>query len=254
MRVHQTIRFKERSVNMIKYDSFEKMIELADACDEDAMVAAIQEIVWQENYEVKLTPEIHKKLIKYLKNAFELGNIDVLNQLGAMFAEGRMVEKDLKKAFMFYKMADACGNMLSTSNLGFCYLYGLGTDKDYEKAYKTFSKAALCEYGEAMIRVADMYCGGLYVEKDQSYGHLLYYRSMTLAEKDLTDWGNIQVYSDACKKIADIYYYGNGTIKNYELAKKYYQEALKYYEIRNNLNDAYSYDSYVAVKRNLETL
>ena len=239
---------------MFKYDSFEKMIELADACDEEAMVAAIQEIVWQENYEVELTPEIHNKLLKYLKNAFELGNIDVLNQLGAMFAEGRIVEKDLETAFMFYKMADACGNMLATSNLGFCYLYGLGTNIDYEKAYKAFSKAALYESGEAMIRVADMYCNGLYVEKDHSYGHLLYYMAKKLAERDLTDWGNIQVYSDVCKRLADIYYYGGSSIKNYRLAKEYYQEALKYYEIRNNLNDSYSYNSYVAVKRNLETL
>ncbi len=124
---------------------FADVIRLAEEGNTDAMVAAVQEFVWNEHIAFDDKDMVREKTVEYLNTAILSGNVNAMNQLGAMYAEGRIVEKDPSQAFMLYKMASEKGDIIATSNLGFCYFYGNGTEQSYEEAYKVFTKAYIFE-------------------------------------------------------------------------------------------------------------
>ena len=230
--------------------TFEDIIKLADNGNINAMVAAIQEFVWNSEYDEN-EPEIRKRIEEYLIQAITAGNVTAMNQLGAMYGEGRLVEYDLKESYKWYKMASDRGDALATSNLGFCYMYGKGTEQNYEKAYIAFSKAALLGIGDAIIRVGDMYLFGNYVDKDPRTAYSLYLRAERLAKNDLNDWGMQQVYSDVMRRLGDCYYYGEVVPKSLTKAIECYSTALEYYEIRESKGDSYSSEGYRKTKEKL---
>ncbi len=226
-------------------NQFDEIIRLADEGITEAMVLAIHEFVWNDHLKIEMTPEIRDKVVEYLDRAIKEGNVSAMNQLGAMFAEGRLVDQDPQKAFTFYKMASEVGDALATSNLGFCYYYGNGTEKNYEEAFKTFSKAASLDIMDALIRLGDMYFYGEYVAQDRKTAFHIYMKAKNNAKSFLHDWGAIQAYSDACKRIGDCYAEGQGVKTDLVEASLYYGQAVYYYAIRERKNDSYSHSSFV---------
>lgn len=223
--------------------AFEDIIKLAEAGDIDAMVLAVQEFVWNEHEFFDMTDLenqiVKEKIVQYLNTAILSGNVTAMNQLGAMYAEGRLVERSPEQAFLFYKMATDHGDVIATSNLGFCYLYGTGTEKNPEEAYKAFSKVALMGVDEALVRLGDMFRNGMYVTKDLKMAYDLYYKACKASRRNLDDWNMQQVYSDSCARIGDFYLLGEVVEKDVAEAVKWYATALKYYEKREKHGDFY---------------
>lgn len=224
--------------------TFEEIIGLAEAGNTDAMVAAIQEFVWNEHINIEDCDAVRDKTVEYLNAAIMAGNVDAMNQLAAMYAEGRIVEKDPAQAFRFYKLAAENGHALATSNLGFCYLYGNGTDVDYEEAFKAFSKAALLDIGDAIVQLGDMYMYGWFVEKDPGTAYKYYVKARQLAVRDLSDWGMQQVYSDSVYRIGNCFFEGTGVEQDIMFAIKCYGDALYYFDLREKRGDSYSSKGY----------
>ena len=230
--------------------TFQDIIDLAEEGNTDAMVAAIQKFVWESDNEDN--PVVKEKVREYLTKAIFSGNVEAMNQLGAMFAEGRMVEADPEEAFKCYKMASEHGDALASSNLGFCYMYGNGTEKNLEEAFKAFSKAALLGIGDAIIRVGDMYMFGNYVSKDPKTAYVMYSKAYKMASQDLNDWGNQQIFSDVTRRLGDCYYYGNAVERNLAKAISFYSTALEYYEIRARKKDSYYHSGMKKTKEMLQ--
>ena len=232
--------------------TFDEIIKLAEEGDVEAMVAAVQEFVWKEHVDVKDSELIEEKTNEYLLKAILRGSSDAMNQLGAMYAEGRMVEKDPKQAYLLYKMASERYNALAISNLGFCYLHGNGTEQNYEEAYKAFSKAALLGIGDAIVRLGDMFLKGLYVAKDEYLAIELYTRARNMSIDKLADWGMQQVYSDVCLRLADCYMNGIGMEKNVKAALTTYAEAVSFFTLREEKGDSYSSEGLKKAKEGLQ--
>ena len=224
--------------------NFEEIIDLAEAGNTDAMVAAIQEFVWSEHISIEIDENIMEKIAEYLDRAIQAGNIDAVNQLAAMYAEGRIVDKNPKQAFILYKKASEKGHVLATCNLGFCYMYGNGTEQNYEEAFKAFSKAASLDDGDAIVRLGDMYMNGWYVSKDLSMAFCCYEKARRLAIRNLKDLGMQQVYSDTVYRLGNCYFEGIGVEKDVYMAIKYYGDALYYFNLREKKGDSYSAKGY----------
>ena len=233
--------------------TFEDVLQLAEEGNIDAMVVAIQELVWNTEFAIDSEPEIREKVIEYLDTALNAGNVEAMNQLGAMYHEGKVVEQDRYKSFLCYEMAAENGHMSGTCNLGFCYFYGDGVEKNYEKAYMAFSKAAMVgKIRDALIRIGDMYLNGYYVKKDVNAAVTLYFKVKRKTEKDLGDFGNLQAYSDVMRRIGDLYYEGLGVEKDVAQAIKCYADALHCYELRGKQNDFYATEGLKKTKERLK--
>lgn len=130
-------------------------------------------------------PEI-RKLVMY---GYRLGVINssgaCMNNLGALYYMGDIVEQDYQKAAALYEAAADAGCYQGMINLGYIYEYGRTGEPDYQKAYECYALAcALAPSAEATYKLGDMYSRGKAVARNISRAYELYNRSLDLAETD----------------------------------------------------------------------
>ena len=139
--------------------------------------------------------------------------------LGSLYYTGRLGEQDFAQAVKYYKMAYAHGAWIACENLGYCYYYGRSVEVDYARAYHYFVKTALKGFTESLYKLGDMYAKGLYVEQDPQMAFTLYQRAYDEMDECC------DVVADVCLRLADAYYDGIGTKRDWNLALHYYQMA-----------------------------
>lgn len=105
-----------------------------------------------------------------------------MNDLGALYYMGELVEQDYARAAELYEMAMAHGCYQSIVNLGYIYEYGRTGEKDLGKAYRYYAlAAALAPSSEAVYKLGDMYSRGVTGERDVMKAKALWERSLELA-------------------------------------------------------------------------
>lgn len=106
-----------------------------------------------------------------------------MNDLGALYYMGELVEQDYARAAELYEMAMAHGCYQSIVNLGYIYEYGRTGEKDLGKAYRYYAlAAALAPSSEAVYKLGDMYTRGVTGERDVMKAKALWERSLELAQ------------------------------------------------------------------------
>jgi TPR repeat protein len=106
----------------------------------------------------KPLPQIIIDFIEQLFNlAFESGNVEAMNDLGAQYYDGsRGFEQDFSKAVECYKLAAEKGSRQAQENLGYCYYHGRNIPVYYEKAYHYFALGALDGHLISLYKIGDM--------------------------------------------------------------------------------------------------
>jgi TPR repeat protein len=98
--------------------------------------------------------------------------------LGLLYAEGRGVPQDYRKAAELYQKAADQGNALAQVNLGWLYHEGKGVPRDYGKAVELYQKAA--DQGDAagQAYLASQYTQGKGVPRDYPKALDLYHKAV----------------------------------------------------------------------------
>ena len=115
-------------------------------------------------------------IVSLYENAIADGNVYAMNDLGALYYNGRGCEQDFEKAVYYYEMAAKHGNRQAQQNLGYCYYYGREVPVDYKKAFHYFALGALKGHPISLYKIGDMYMNGYYVEKNPIEAFRIYER------------------------------------------------------------------------------
>ena len=171
----------------------------------------------------KPLPETVRDLIALLfQTAFENGNADAMNDLGAQYYNGsRGFEQDFGKAVHYYEIAAQNGSRQAQENLGYCYYYGRNVPVDYEKAFHCFALGAFSGYPISLYKIADMYANGYYVAKNEKEAFHLYESCM----EHMTEATAKFVAGPVYLRLGNCFLYGTGTEPNPETALICYQKA-----------------------------
>lgn len=86
--------------------------------------------------------------------------------LGSMYAAGKGVPRDYRKAFELFSRAARYGRLDARYKLGILYQEGLGTGKNSKRAARFFHAAAKGGYGPAQFRLGICYANGIGVKQD----------------------------------------------------------------------------------------
>ena len=95
-------------------------------------------------------------IVSLYENAIADGNIYAMNDLGALYYDGRGCEQNFEKAVYYYEMAAKHGNRQAQQNLGYCYYYGREVPVDYKKAFHYFAVGALEGHLISLYKIGDM--------------------------------------------------------------------------------------------------
>lgn len=82
------------------------------------------------------------------------------NSMGYMYAHGRGVKRDYKKAMEWYQKAANQGDAVAKNNIGDLYYFGRGVKQDYQEAMKWYQQAAKQGNAAAQHNIGYLYeCG-----------------------------------------------------------------------------------------------
>ena len=124
--------------------------------------------------------ELFDFVVELYLEAIGKGNADAMNDLGALYYDGRGCKQDFTKAVLYYQMAARNGSRQAQENLGYCYYYGRNMPADYEKAFRCFALGAFHGRLTSLYKIGDMYRNGYYVEKDPKEAFGIYIRCLDL--------------------------------------------------------------------------
>ena len=163
-------------------------------------------------------------LVDLYKIAIEDGEDDAMNDLGALYYDGRGCEQDFQKAVYYYDMAATNGNRQAQENLGYCYYYGRNMPVDYEKAFHYFALGAFDGHLISLYKIGDMYLNGYYVEKNPKEAFRIYERCF----ETMTDHAAPVVAGPVLLRLGNCFLDGVGTEENAKNALVCYQRAEGY--------------------------
>lgn len=157
---------------------------------------------------------------KTIEELEKIGDSEAFYELGSRYYYGKVVEKNGELAFKYFKKSMEMGSIKGKYGLAKCYYYGKGTEGSYEIAYKLLKELKennLNELSENIINdikffEAEMYYHGQCLEKN--------YKK---AFENFEELANTYNDKQAISYLADMYYYGRGTKKDF-LKAKYYAE------------------------------
>lgn len=160
-------------------------------------------------------------LVRLYKEAIAQENADAMNDLGALYYEGRGVEQDYTKAVYYYHMAAQHGSRVAQENLGYCYYYGRNVPVDYEKAFHYFALGAFAGQLISLYKIGDMYQNGYYVEKNPTEAFRIYERCI----EQMTDEAAPLVAGPVFLRLGNALLCGEGTKQDAKGALICYQKA-----------------------------
>lgn len=167
-----------------------------------------------ENYRFGLDQD-YNLVVKYYQYAAELGSREAMEELGRIYEEGNEVVRDINKAVEYYQQAAKLDSIVALYNLAKLYYQGNGVEKNIEKAIEYYQRLSMLHSDEplsdfylqrAVITLADIY----YEQKN-------YLRAKNYYVQAFSRWKN----REAASRLAIIYKYGLGVVKDKSKAKEY---------------------------------
>lgn len=168
-----------------------------------------------------LPPVLFDFIVTLYERAIESGNIYAMNDLGALYYNGRNGSPDFEKAVYYYDLAAKNGNRQAQENLGYCYYYGRSVEVDYKKAFHYFALGALDGHLISLYKIGDMYLNGYYVEKNPTMAFRIYDRCMEM----MTDEAAPLVAGPVFLRLGNALLNGSGVEQNVKNALICYQKA-----------------------------
>jgi len=98
-----------------------------------------------------IAPSYYDDLFEVYKFRSQQGNLEAINNLGAMYLKGLGVSRDETKALEYFLMASKSKFPPAMYHLGLIYYKGLGVDKNLKKAQHWFERAAITGDREAQF-------------------------------------------------------------------------------------------------------
>ena len=200
----ETIEYFESIKNLDGVSSFELASELVSRDRKHAM-----------------PPDLFAFVVELYEEAIRKGNVDAINDLGALYYDGRGCCQDFAKAIHYYTMAADKGSEQAAENLGYCYYYGRSVPPDYEKAFKCFAQGAFCGRIVSLYKIGDMYRNGYYVRKNPEAAYKIYIQCLRLMTPD----DEFQTAGQIHLRLGWAYLKGEGTERNLHEALKHLQIA-----------------------------
>jgi TPR repeat protein len=150
---------------------------------------------------------------QWFEKATKLGSSQASVELATVYAEGKGVPKDEKRAFELYTTAAKARNIEAQLRVGDCYRNGRGVRKDTSEAVRWYIKSAKQSNAVAQRNLGEIYTKGTGVEKNEKESFFWY--QLAAMQNDTP--------SQIC--LAKMYEIGSGTMSNLDKTKFWYGKA-----------------------------
>lgn len=146
-------------------------------------------------------PQYYNKGIKYLNECIEANITEAYLNLGNIYLDGIVIEKDEKRAIEYYQKAADNGLYLAYHNIGRCYYNGLGVKTDEKKAFEYFQISATKGLSEGFYSLALCYHYGKGTKKNTKKAIEYYQKASDLNNPyAITNLGSMYLNGEGVKQ------------------------------------------------------
>jgi hypothetical protein len=202
-------------------ETFSYLSNCQSSYERDTEPMDMVEVLLKCDCELPVCSVVSNLILYLLEFEIDKGNEQAMNELGALYYEGKVFEQDFSKALYYYKMAAENGCRLAQENLGYCYYYGRSVPKDYEKAFHYFALGAFDGHLTSLYKIGDMYLNGYYVQKNPTEALNIFEYCKSLLNDDNAGFAAGPVFL----RLGNCYLNGWGTKPDYVYALKLYHRA-----------------------------
>lgn len=180
---------------------------------------------------ISMHPVVFDFTVKLYEYEIKDDNTDAMNDLGALYYDGKGCNQSFEKAVFYYNMAAENGNRHAQENLGYCYYYGRLGEVDYKKAFHYFALGAFNGRLISLYKIGDMYQNGYYVSKNEAEAFNIYEKCIEM----MTDDAASTVAGPVFLRLGNAFLNGSGTDADAKKALICYQNAERYlFDMVNN--------------------
>ena len=217
-------------------NNLHEMIKRADEGDKGAMFMVAWDIVWGDQA-VELEPELAEKALGYYFQLAQDGDCNSMLDLGAMYLEGRGVERNEGKALAWYRKAADMLYPKAFRCIGNYWMYYSEKAPDVKRAFEAFIKGSVLGEQNSLYMLGDIYRAGEYVEKDDHFAFYLYRAAEQVIDRNDFGYEGGDVswddcYSDVQLRLGECLLDGIGTEANLEKAIDHLQESVNIFKRR----------------------
>lgn len=146
--------------------------------------------------EMKLLDKCYEDGISLYEKAASLGFKEAMFNLGVIYDNGEICEKDTYKAIMWYQRAAELGDAQSMDNLAFLLENGPEDMRNEEAAFKWYMKAAEAGLSKAWNDVATCYKHGVGVSQSVENAREYYIKALEFEEPEIAYYNLFLLYAD----------------------------------------------------------
>ncbi len=185
---------------------------------------------WAIDHDADMTEDTAACVIGCYEACAREGMPAALQNLGALYYEGRFVPQSYPMAESLFQEAAEKGQYQACCNLGYIYLYGRVAEPDPAKAFHCFLQGALLAAdGNCYYKLGDMYRHGIYVQKDPEFAFRMYVRAGECEQNYIQEYS-----SDVCMRLGECFLNGEGTERNLDAAIHFLNAAREGYARRRD--------------------
>ncbi|WP_444641242.1 SEL1-like repeat protein [Caproiciproducens sp. R1] len=169
-------------------------------------------------YEGAGTEQSYPDAVKWYQKAAKSGDAYAMYELGKMYRDGIGVESNKEKAYQHFLAAAKLGHEFAQFAAAKALLSGAGVEKNIQGAVDWFRECAEKENPFAAYQLGVLFSAGEEISKDDSLAQKFY--SMAIAGFISLDRKKPDAGIE--RKIAQMFYSGNGTAQNYAAAAQWF--------------------------------
>jgi hypothetical protein len=169
---------------------------------------------------VALARNDYAAALDFYEKASALGSALAMYGLGAIYAEGKIVDQDYGAARRWYEKAVALNCAFAMADLAALYENGRGGPRNPAKALDLYRQAAEAGDRTSMTRIGNFYESGIAIRQDFAQALRWYRKSAELGDEA------------AMKQLGKLYDGGHGVPKSSAEARKWYERAKRQAEGR----------------------
>lgn len=167
------------------------------------------------------------KGLDYYNKAIDDGDTEAMVYMGNLYIDGSSIDGisvpvDTPKGLMYYEIAINRGCVAAINELAQMYMEGTKIHKDLEKAFELYKLGSEQGSSNSMVELAKVYINGL----ADNYGHYIVRADINQAITLLESAAKACSVS-AMELLGDIYYKGDGVIKDIQKAANWYKQAVE---------------------------
>lgn len=150
------------------HNTAEKYFRKAAAKGETSAMVFLGRMIEKDGSSQQMFKDPKQEIFTLYSDAANEGSSEGMAELGRLYYEGKVIDKNLKKSFYWFSRAAKKGSAYAENSLGYFFENAIYVERSCSDAFNHYEKAAVPDFPEGEKNLARMYSSGCGIPADDA--------------------------------------------------------------------------------------